>query len=381
LKEPDVIDAQSNKFFKAESPACAQDHYVFRYFITKENIHPLCHNGFVHCLLLTEFNKEKVIISAGSDGCVKFWTADLALRNLAKIECGEDAIYSLAYSEEMLFIGLQGGGIKILDVETRQIIRSIKAHNDDIFTMACTENYLISGSMEGTIKLWSLNNLHCEVILDSHSDSILNLHSKDYILVSSSKDSTIKLWRIDSPFKSPIFRQSSFNDLHDNMYYGLKKFIEHKSVSADPDSRGCLSAAKFLKDYLISLGIESRLISGSEFGNPAVFGHVQSGNPNSLNVLFYGHYDVTPAKEDSWDSDPFVLTGKDGYYYGRGVTDNKGPILAFILAVSRLMDERNLKCNVYFLIEGEEEIGSKNLEAIMRHNSDLFPSIDLLVLR
>ncbi len=77
-----------------------------------------------------------------------------------------------------------------------------------------------------------------------------------------------------------------------------------------------------------------------------------------LDVLFYGHYDVQPADQVRWSSPPFQLDGRDGYVYGRGVTDNKGPILATLFAVSELYEQRKLRCNVCFVIEGEEESGS-----------------------
>ena len=56
-------------------------------------------------------------------------------------------------------------------------------------------------------------------------------------------------------------------------------------------------------------------------------------------VTFYGHYDVQPALENDWHSDPFHLSVIDGYMYGRGVSDNKGPILAFIYAVKDILKD------------------------------------------
>lgn len=96
-------------------------------------------------------------------------------------------------------------------------------------------------------------------------------------------------------------------------------------------------------------------------------------NPTSENLLFYGHYDVQPAGQaNGWKTNPFVLTGKNGYLYARGVTDNKGPILAMIYAVSQLYDKRTLGCNVFFLIEGEEENKSEGLFEAIRSSVDNF---------
>lgn len=72
--------------------------------------------------------------------------------------------------------------------------------------------------------------------------------------------------------------------------------------------------------------------NSTEGKNPVVLGRIGS-NPAVPTVAFYGHYDVQPAEEPDWRSNPFSLTAVDGYLYGRGTSDNKGPILAFIYAV------------------------------------------------
>lgn len=73
------------------------------------------------------------------------------------------------------------------------------------------------------------------------------------------------------------------------------------------------------------------------------------------------HYDVIAAPPQApsyWRTPPFTLTGVDGYLYGRGVTDNKGPIIASACAVATLLARHELDCDVVFLIEGEEEAAS-----------------------
>ena len=95
--------------------------------------------------------------------------------------------------------------------------------------------------------------------------------------------------------------------------------------------------------------------------------------------LFYGHYDCIAA-EGSWTSDPFTLDGRDGYLYGRGVSDNKGPILAAACAVHQLLSTRRLYSDVVFLIEGEEENGSIGfVEAVRRYKSEI-GAIDVVLL-
>jgi di- and tripeptidase len=77
---------------------------------------------------------------------------------------------------------------------------------------------------------------------------------------------------------------------------------------------------------------------------------------------------VISAPSDGWVSDPFALSGRDGYLYGRGVTDNKGPILAVACAAAELLNCRSLAVDLIFLIEGEEERGSGGFaDTVRRH--------------
>ena len=80
------------------------------------------------------------------------------------------------------------------------------------------------------------------------------------------------------------------------------------------------------------------------------------------------HYDVISAPFVGWDSDPFTLTGRNGYLYGRGVTDDKGPIIAMACAAAELLSRRALGLDLVMLIEGEEECGSSGFaDAVQKH--------------
>ncbi|KAF8208661.1 hypothetical protein K438DRAFT_1754510 [Mycena galopus ATCC 62051] len=81
-----------------------------------------------------------------------------------------------------------------------------------------------------------------------------------------------------------------------------------------------------------------------------------------------GHYDVISVPSEGWDSDPFHMTGRNGFLYGRRVTDNKGPILAVACAVANLLATRSLGVDIVFLIEREEECGSTGFgDAVRKH--------------
>lgn len=119
----------------------------------------------------------------------------------------------------------------------------------------------------------------------------------------------------------------------------LRDFVRLRTVSADPTAReACFRGAKFLAGLLEGMGAEIKLVRDptSEARNPVVLGRI-GRNPAAPTVTFYGHYDVQPAMEREWATDPFAVTSVDGYLYGRGTSDNKGPILAFLFAVKEML--------------------------------------------
>lgn len=92
----------------------------------------------------------------------------------------------------------------------------------------------------------------------------------------------------------------------------------------------------------------------------------------------FSHYDVIPASPKGWSSDPFTLYALNGYLYGRGVTDNKGPIMAIACAAAALLRRRALDVDLVMLIEGEEEAGSKHFaQTVKQHKVSLYVSTHL----
>lgn len=123
-------------------------------------------------------------------------------------------------------------------------------------------------------------------------------------------------------------------------------------------------------------------------GNPIVVAKfAASEQPTSKRtVLFYGHYDVVEAEPgnnsnfEDWIADPFQLHPLNGFLYGRGVTDNKGPILAAVYAVADLVQSHSLSCNVVFLLEGEEEAGSRGFQDTVQRNRPAIGNVDYILL-
>ncbi|MEL6255902.1 MAG: dipeptidase, partial [Bacteroidota bacterium] len=114
-------------------------------------------------------------------------------------------------------------------------------------------------------------------------------------------------------------------------------------------------------------------------GHPIVFAEkiISSDLPT---VLVYGHYDVQPPDPlDLWDSPPFEPVIKDEKIYARGACDDKGQMYMHLKAIEALNEMGELPCNVKFLIEGEEEVGSDNLEAFVRANKEKLSADIILV--
>ncbi|KAK6457652.1 Metalloexopeptidase [Scheffersomyces xylosifermentans] len=178
---------------------------------------------------------------------------------------------------------------------------------------------------------------------------------------------------------------------NEELLKSLHKFISFKTISKFPtlyleDSRHC---AQFLCKLLFSLGAYQTKLLPVPHGNPIVYStfrrnsKVANSSEKPTRVLWYAHYDVVDATNHEaadWDTDPFVLTARDGNLYARGVSDNKGPTLASIYAVADLFHNEELSCDVVFVIEGEEECGSIGFQNVINANKGLIGDIDWVML-
>src|SRR5271156_3333337 len=169
------------------------------------------------------------------------------------------------------------------------------------------------------------------------------------------------------------------------MLLSLEAFVAFKSVSSNPACKGeCNKAATYLRKLFNRFDATTVFLTGSSDCNPILLANFEASAPHlkTKTVLFYGHYDVVEADtgDSEWLKDPFQLHPLNGYLYGRGVSDNKGPILAALYAVAELRRIRALSCNVSFLIEGEEEAGSKGLRRALIQNQLHFGEVDYILL-
>ena len=148
----------------------------------------------------------------------------------------------------------------------------------------------------------------------------------------------------------------------------LLDLLRIPSISADVKYAGDVNhAAEFVKQQLISAGADKVEVCPTK-GYPIVYGEkiMDAGLPT---VLVYGHYDVQPADPISlWNSPPFEPVIKDGNIYARGACDDKGQMYMHVKAFEMMLKNNLLPCNVKFMIEGEEEVGSVNLESFAEAN-------------
>ena len=150
----------------------------------------------------------------------------------------------------------------------------------------------------------------------------------------------------------------------------LLALLRLPSVSADPKFKDdVLKTAEFVKEQLIKAGADKVEVCATK-GYPIVYGEklVDAQLPT---VLVYGHYDVQPADPyELWHSPPFEPVIKDGNIYARGSADDKGQMYMHVKAFEMMMRNDCLPCNVKFMIEGEEEVGSENLETFVKANTE-----------
>lgn len=160
----------------------------------------------------------------------------------------------------------------------------------------------------------------------------------------------------------------------------LKEFLRIPSISTLPENKeDIIKCAEFVASKLTQVGMNKVEIFKTE-GHPIVYGE-WLGAPGKPTVLVYGHYDVQPVDPiELWDSPPFEPVIKDGKIWARGATDDKGQVYVHIKSVEAYFKTiGSLPLNVKFLIEGEEEIGSANLETFLSNNIDLLKCDCVLV--
>jgi len=161
----------------------------------------------------------------------------------------------------------------------------------------------------------------------------------------------------------------------------LKEYLSYAAISCDPSHFDDVHRlAERIRDDLAALGLDNARLLHLEGALPCVAAEWLHADPSAPTVLVYGHLDLQPVKGEPWRTDPHEGVELDGRLYARGSADDMGGWVSHLAAIRAWLEESGgLPCNLKLLIEGEEEIGSPNLERYM----DTFPeafSSDVMVL-
>ncbi len=165
----------------------------------------------------------------------------------------------------------------------------------------------------------------------------------------------------------------------DRLLSELFELIRIPSISSkEAHNEDMYKATSWIKNNLLEKGVDKAEVMETK-GHPVVYAE-KIIDPKLPTILVYGHYDVQPAEPlDLWKSPPFEPEIRDGKIYARGADDDKGQFFMHVAAFEYLVKANKLPCNVKFMIEGEEEIGSPSLGGFMEAHRDMLAADVILV--
>lgn len=367
--------------------------------LDKLNVKHFAHYGYVYCMQLLkegvpESAGSEVLITGGGDGVVKLWKLDAenggATEELFKLDDGREeghSVLSIAIEGTFLYSGRSGGEVDVWDLETRQLVRNLKAHRDDVLTICVGGGFLFSAAVTGYVRKFD-KQYQLKSRLKAHDGRILasgfTFHQQQPIYVTGGNDNTLAVWDVSDCISTPTAATKTSNE---QLFEYLRRFVSYRTVSSDPNHQvDCRRGASYLRSVFKNFGATTEMLPTPDPYNPVIMARFR-GNPATTKqrkkILFYGHYDVVAADNSNGKwlvEDPFGMEGIDGYLYGRGTSDNKGPIMAAIFACAELTSEQALGSDIIFLIEGEEECGSRGFEKAIRANKEKIGDVDWILL-
>ena len=367
---------------------------------------------------------DELLISGGGDGVIKIWTLDResggSISDPISLENGDESVLTMVLDGALLYSGRLDGEMNVWDIETRQLVRRVKAHSADTLTLAFGHGLVFAGGANGIAKViklfWPVNALlmarkifnpryECVARWKAHDQLILASAIANYngraIFVTGGNDSCIAIWDVSDSVKVPqrvslpsdgwSFRPTvpALNTdccIQEELLVSLSRLVSFRTVSSKPEyAEDCRRGASWLRNLFKRFGATTEMFSTEANRNPIVYARFKGKSmqpKRGKRILFYGHYDVVAAEnsKDTWNSDPFDMHGVNGYLYGRGVSDNKGPVLAALYAIADLVAEQELSSDVVFLIEGEEECGSQGFQDAVQRNKQTIGDIDWILL-
>src|SRR5215211_6554891 len=167
---------------------------------------------------------------------------------------------------------------------------------------------------------------------------------------------------------------------HEKLVRDLTDLVAVRSISTDGEhAREIQQSAELTCEQMRQAGLQNVAVLKTGDSNPYAYGE-WLGAPGKPTVFLYAHHDVQPINyAEQWKSPPWTLTPRDGRLFGRGAADDKGAISAQLAAVAAFLKARGgLPVNVKVLVEGEEEVGSKNLQGFFKEHKQRLQS-DVIV--
>ncbi|MCJ1397453.1 hypothetical protein MMC11_000646 [Xylographa trunciseda] len=364
--------------------------------IDKEHIIQYAHFGYVYCMVLapgsthTE-SSEETLITGGGDGTIKMWRLTKngnpdTIICFETMENGDNSILSMALDGTFLYSGRSEGDVDVWDLDTRQLIRTVNAHIADVLTITVRQDLIFTGGSNGWAKIFD-SRYRCINQWKAHDRLILassiTSYNKKAVLVTGGNDDCVAIWDVGA---SASKSNMNLRNTNEELLESLRKLISFRTVSSKEEyAEECRRGASWLRNLFKRFGATTEMLNTDDNRNPIIFARFRGkniGGETKNRILFYGHYDVIDAenKQQKWKTHPFDMQGIDGYLYGRGTSDNKGPVLAALYAVADLVAEKKLASDVTFLIEGEEESGSRGFKEAIKRNKHIIGDIDWILL-
>jgi len=160
----------------------------------------------------------------------------------------------------------------------------------------------------------------------------------------------------------------------------LKAFLHIESISTLPEQKQtCAECAEYVRSELARIGFAAKIFP--TVGHPIVYAEDLNAGTSAPTTLFYGHYDVQPVDPIAlWTTPPFEPSIRNERLYARGAADDKGQVHLHLKGIESLRATRDsMPCNIKILIEGEEEIGSTNLEKFLREHAAMLACDTVLI--
>ncbi|QRV92322.1 Gly-Xaa carboxypeptidase [Ceratobasidium sp. AG-Ba] len=370
--------------------------------VPAENVVHSAHYGYIYCMALVRDGDDVRLVTGSGDEETKLWTLpphenptlqhtfshdDPISPRGSDIETG-GAVLALVVRDGTVFAGGQAGRVAVWDVESLALVRVlVAAEGVDVLSLSVLGQDLYACTADGYVHRWSSTFQHTAAY-HAHAGAILSSIAITSFGVGRKKTRGAlgldNVEEIDESDENGLEAEGA-DDPSNALIYALSKFVAIPSVTGAKED--CRQAAVWLKKCFSQLGAESGLVTSSEGVNPLVLATFRGRSstcatataPRRPRILFYGHYDVISAPPLGWNTPPFTLSGHNGALYGRGVSDDKGPVLAVAFAAHNLLARRMLDVDVVLLVEGEEEAGSVGFRKLFESVRDRVGEIDCVL--